>query len=222
MQKGTTDGFIRYPDRIVTHKGVRTEADLLMIPTTPWHGQKCSKGGQCTAGGYDAIGGMGMINLELRQEDSEYEFEFRFVHPGKGSDSAAIEVDELFIEFFDIDKGENIDVVEKIIVDAKQVSGKPSVGRNVGLIDESEKDGSWQWGFIAEEQADNENNPTSLVTLNEKQQRVTAKVRYQNVGSFTTKFGVGKKPPKKRKSKKGKSNYKGRNVFFSLNECPDK
>lgn len=211
MEKGTSNGLIRYPDRVVTSKGVRTQADLLLIPLTPWRGRECNEKKQCTAGGYDAIGGMGMINLQVGTSDSNYEFEFRFVAPGHGSKSEAIVVDEVFLEIFDIDKGTD-DVVETIVVDATQVAGIPKVGSNVELLDESQKDGSWQWGFVAKESSGDENNPTSLVHINEEQEAVKARVQYKNVGSFKTRFGVGKR-------RRGTG---ARNFYFSLNECPAK
>jgi len=212
LKKGTASGVVRYKDRTVTSKGVRTPADLLMIPKTVWKGKQCNKLNQCTTGGYDAIGGFGMINFEVGEENSEYEFDFKFVHPGQEAGSAAIEVDDVYIEFYDIDRGASKkagNIVEKVVLDAREVSGKPSVGSKISLIDESQREGSWQWGLQAEEFADNANNPSSLTKIGPIQEKVKARVRYQNVGKFWTKFGVGWKG--------GKG---GRNIYFSLHECP--
>lgn len=205
--------MIRYKDRTVTSKGQRTPADLLMIPRSTWRGKGCNQMNQCTAGGYDAAGGFGIINFEVGAEDSEYDFEFKFVHPGEGRDSAAIEVDDIYIEYYDIDRAANKEtaehVIETILVDAREVAGTPSVGSKVTLIDESQKDGSWQWGLQAEEFADGNNNPSSLTKITPIQEQVKARVRYQNRGSFKARFGVGRK-----------AGSGGRNVYFSLHECP--
>lgn len=201
LSKGTTNGEVRYPNVNVRVGGVKRKLDLLMVPTTEYRGQGCSGGGSCTAGGYDAIGGMGMINLEVSKQDADYDFEFRFVEPNADRSSIPVKVDDVYIEFFDIDRG-NDDVVEKIIVRAEELTHYEA-GELVDLVVDDA-----QIGFVAREYGDGQNNPTSLTTLDDTQFSLRAQVRYQKRGVFSVKFGVGYRP-------RGRG---GRNFFFSLTD----
>lgn len=209
MKSGTKNGRVKYPNVNVKVNGVKTTLDLLMIPLTTWRGKKCNSNDQCTAGGYDAIGGMGMINLEVGNKDSNYEFEYKFVLPGANKDSDAVVVDDVYIEFFDIDTGNNgepgnVKVKEMIMVKSDEVAEVPINGDQVDFVDERDKG---YFGLVAREFGDSKNNPSSLTHMTEVQNDLRAMVRYKNVGKFWVKFGVG-----------SKGNKGGRNFYFSLTD----
>lgn len=199
--EGTTDGEIRWPDVKVTVNGTKRALDLLMHPLTKWRGNECGTKKMCTAGGYDdLLGGFGMINVDIGKKDSEYEFEFRFVERDQDKSSAPVTVDDVYIEFFDIDRASDV-TAEKIVVKKEEVADIFH-GDAVDLLDEG-----GQYGFVALEDGNSTNNPSSLTYLSPDQTRMTARVHYQKKGLFSVKFGI-----------KGVAG-KGRNFWFSLDEC---